>query len=132
MAADPHCPFCFLPPNKALPASRHAVALLDRFPVAEGHTLVVPRRHVTSVFDLAPEEWTDLWGLVARVRAEVPELRDADAVNVGINDGAAAGQTVGHAHVHLIPRRRGDVPDPRGGIRWILAGRADYWSQGQG
>ncbi len=108
--------------------SAHSVALRDGYPVAPGHILVIPRRHVASVFDLRPEEWDDLWALVRRIRGEVPELRAADALNVGINDGPAAGQTVAHAHVHVIPRRHGDVPDPRGGVRWVLPASADYWT----
>ncbi|MHB1191938.1 MAG: HIT family protein [Longimicrobiales bacterium] len=108
--------------------SAHSLALRDGYPVAPGHILVIPRRHVASVFDLRPEEWDDLWALVRRIPGEMSELRAADALNVGINDGPAAGQTVAHAHVHLIPRNLGDVPDPRGGVRWVLPAKADYWS----
>lgn len=109
--------------------SAHSLALRDGYPVAPGHILVIPRRHVAGVFDLRPEEWDDLWALVRRIPGEVPELGAADALNVGINDGPAAGQTVAHAHVHLIPRTLGDVPDPRGGVRWVLPASADYWTQ---
>jgi diadenosine tetraphosphate (Ap4A) HIT family hydrolase len=128
MESDKPCPFCSLSPESILDESPHALALLDGYPVARGHTLVVPRRHVASVFDLSPEEWADLWVLVRRVRLRVQALLDADGMNLGVNDGAAAGQTVGHAHVHLIPRHIGDVPDPRGGVRRVIPERADYWS----
>lgn len=128
MAAESSCPFCEPLPSAAVLTSDHALALVDRFPVAPGHLLVIPRRHVASVFDLADDEWADLWALVRRARREMAESRDADGVNVGVNDGVAAGQTVAHAHVHLIPRRTGDVADPRGGVRWVLPSHADYWS----
>jgi diadenosine tetraphosphate (Ap4A) HIT family hydrolase len=121
------CRFCVLTPDAIVAESPLSLAVRDRYPVARGHTLVVPKRHVRSVFDLTPGEWSDLWSLVRRLRGEVEELRGLDA-NVGLNDGEAAGQTVDHAHVHIIPRTAGDVSDPRGGIRWVLPERADYWS----
>ena len=122
------CPFCEIAPQSIVDDSPHTLALRDGYPVAPGHVLVVPRRHVTSIFDLQLEEWEDLWALVRRVRSGLEELREADGVNVGVNDGAAAGQTVDHAHVHLIPRNAGDVPDPRGGVRRVIPRRADYWT----
>jgi diadenosine tetraphosphate (Ap4A) HIT family hydrolase len=104
-----------------------AIAIPDAFPVAEGHVLVVPKRHVASLFDLPDEELAALWKLVALVRAKLASELKPDGFNVGLNDGAAAGQTVPHAHVHVIPRRAGDVADPRGGVRWILPAKARYW-----
>jgi len=111
-------------------ANAHAVAFADGFPVAAGHTLVAPRRHVASVFDLATEEYAAVWALVAAVRARLAAATGADGFTIGVNDGVAAGQTVGHAHVHVIPRRAGDVGDPRGGVRWVLPERAAYWEGG--
>jgi diadenosine tetraphosphate (Ap4A) HIT family hydrolase len=109
--------------------SEHAIAFPDAFPVTQGHTLVVPRVHVESVFDLPQAVQTDLWILVARVRSQLAGDADVDGFTVGTNDGVAAGQTVPHAHIHVIPRRRGDVPDPRGGVRWVIPDRAAYWSR---
>ena len=123
------CPFCPPAPGALVAESALCQAVRDGYPVAPGHTLVAPKRHVASVFALTDEEWADLWALLRRVRGMVPELLEAEAVNVGVNDGAAAGQTVGHAHVHLIPRRHGDVADPRGGVRWVIPATADYWSE---
>ena len=131
MAFPDPCPFCRVPAEAIARASDHAIAIPDGYSVAPGHTLVIPRRHVASVFDLTVEEWSDVWRLVSQVRREVSELRNADGVNVGVNDGAAAGQTVAHAHIHVIPRRYGDVPDPRGGVRWVIPASADYWSAGK-
>ncbi len=122
------CPFCAIPSERILLANDCALALLDGHPLSEGHTLVVPRAHLASVFELPPAGQQALWALVAQVRQRLLRA-GADAINVGINDGVAAGQTVMHGHVHLVPRRQGDVPDPRGGIRWIFPDKAPYWEQ---
>src|SRR4051794_37400805 len=114
-----HCPFCHPEASRIRLENEVAVAVLDGFPVAEGHTLVVPRRHVASLFDLAVEEQAALWRWVALVRAGLFDGLNPDGFNVGVNDGVAAGQTVMPAHVHVIPRRSGDVADPRGGVRWV-------------
>jgi diadenosine tetraphosphate (Ap4A) HIT family hydrolase len=121
------CPFCALPAALVLHTSPHGHAFRDAYPVAEGHTLVIPTRHVASLFDLPADELADVWRLVGEVRAELAASHDPDGFNIGVNDGEAAGQTVGHAHVHVIPRHRGDVPDPRGGVRWVVPERAAYW-----
>lgn len=128
MSSSTPCPFCTPTGDAILAESAHSRAVRDRYPVALGHTLIVPLRHVSSVFELSPEEWSDLWALVRRMQSEMSGLRDADGVNVGFNHGEAAGQTVEHAHVHMIPRTRGDVADPRGGVRWVIPERVDYWS----
>jgi diadenosine tetraphosphate (Ap4A) HIT family hydrolase len=125
------CPFCTLKKSRILAESEFAAALIDAFPVTEGHTLVVPKRHVASVFDLSDEEQAAVWKLVAQVRATLTAQLKPDGFNVGVNDGAAAGQTVMHAHVHVIPRRKGDVADPRGGVRWIMPSKAQYWAEGE-
>ena len=96
--------------------------------MSEGHTLVVPKRHVTRAEQLERAEWAGLFDLVREVSRELASLPGVEGVNVGVNSGEAAGQTVGHAHVHVIPRRPGDVEDPRGGIRWVIAEKADYWT----
>lgn len=122
-------PFCAVDVDALVQESRHSVALRDRYPVSPGHTLVVPRTHVASVYDLTPAAQADLWDLVAAVRAELSRTHEPDGFNIGINDGPSAGQTVGHAHIHVIPRYEGDVRDPRGGIRWVIPERAPYWDR---
>jgi diadenosine tetraphosphate (Ap4A) HIT family hydrolase len=87
----------------------------------------VPKRHVESFFDLPPGELVQLWDQVSRPRRELDERYHPDGFNIGLNDGSAAGQTIGHAHVRVIPRRKGDVADPRGGVRWVIPGKAKYW-----
>jgi diadenosine tetraphosphate (Ap4A) HIT family hydrolase len=124
------CPFCHLEKDRIRWESEYALAFPDGFPVSEGHTLVIPKRHVPSLFDLPEEEQAAVWSLVSQVRASLlAELRP-DGFNVGLNDGVAAGQTVMHAHVHVIPRRDRDVADPRGGVRWIIPTKAAYWVKG--
>jgi diadenosine tetraphosphate (Ap4A) HIT family hydrolase len=96
------------------------------FPVTDGHTLVVPRKHIASVFDLCDDEQSPLWQLVVAVRKQLLADFKPAGFNIGINDGEAAGQTVLHAHIHVIPRYAGDVVDPRGGIRWVIPEKARY------
>jgi len=122
------CPFCESLSARAVASNLHAVAILDGFPVSEGHALVVPRRHAASLFELDDEERGSVWELVREVRSRIEAERSPDGFNVGVNDGLAAGQTVMHAHVHVIPRYAGDVSDPRGGVRWVVPDRARYWS----
>ena len=100
----------------------------DGFPISPGHTLIVPKRHVASFIDLTPEERADLLALLDAAKADLDRELSPQGYNIGINDGAAAGQTVPHLHIHLIPRFAGDRVDPRGGIRWIIPEKADYWS----
>ena len=104
-----------------------AVAFLDAFPLSEGHCLLVPRRHEADFLALTQEEQAAIWALLPAVRRHIEAKRAPDGYNLGINVGEAAGQTIAHAHVHVIPRHRGDVRDPRGGVRWIIPAKARYW-----
>src|SRR4051794_5392781 len=122
------CPFCAVGERKWV-ENDAAIAFPDAYPLAEGHTLVAPRIHVSSLYELNIEHQSSVWELVAEVRQRLLVGLKPDAFNIGVNDGIAAGQTVEHAHVHVIPRWKGDVADPRGGIRWILDDKANYWSK---
>jgi len=103
-----------------------AVAIGDAFPVSPGHTLVMPRRHVADFFELNTAEVTAVMELLFRLQCRLAEERRPAGFNVGVNAGRAAGQTVMHAHVHLIPRYAGDVADPTGGVRGVLPGTGYY------
>jgi len=105
-----------------------AVAFGDAYPVNPGHILVVPRRHVLDYFALTETEQAAVWQLVNQVRHVIDVEFRPDGYNIGVNVGAAAGQTVGHVHVHVIPRFKDDVADPRGGVRWVVPSRACYWA----
>jgi diadenosine tetraphosphate (Ap4A) HIT family hydrolase len=114
--------------HEMLLASRPcAVAFPDAAPVNPGHCLVIPRRHEPDFFALSREEQDDVWEIVWELRELLEAEHDTTSFNVGINAGEAAGQIVPHAHVHVIPRYPGDVPDPRGGVRWVVPERAPYW-----
>jgi diadenosine tetraphosphate (Ap4A) HIT family hydrolase len=102
------CPFCTLPIARTLRANDLAVVIRDAFPVSRGHTLVLPRRHVGSFFDLQPAERDALFDLLDLARQALDESLQPAGYNIGINDGPAAGQTMPHLHVHLIPRFAGD------------------------
>lgn len=124
---DGRCPFCEIAPENIWFQNETGVVLWDGFPVSQGHSLVVPHQHVASLFDLEPELQSKLWRLVTETRERLQEKFQPDGYNIGLNDGVAAGQTVMHAHIHVIPRWENDVPDPRGGVRWIIPDKANYW-----
>jgi diadenosine tetraphosphate (Ap4A) HIT family hydrolase len=124
---EPACPFCALEARRVVAANAFAIALRDGFPVSPGHSLIVPRRHIASAADATAEEFAAIWSLLVEVRSGINRELSPDGFNIGINDGRAAGQTVMHLHVHLIPRYAGDSPDPRGGLRWVLPEKARYW-----
>lgn len=121
------CPFCPPDSSRVIAANGLALALRDGFPVSPGHALIIPRRHIPSVPEATADEVSAIWSLLTEVRSGVDDELRPDGYNIGINDGRAAGQTVMHLHVHLIPRFDGDSPDPRGGVRWVLPPKARYW-----
>ena len=126
---DASCPFCSLSSDRIVVESALAQTIRDGFPVSPGHTLIIPRRHVASFFEISEAERTDLMSLLSAAREELDGLFRPAGYNIGINDGAAAGQTVAHLHIHLIPRFEGDSDDPRGGVRWVLPDKAAYWNE---
>jgi len=106
-----------------------SVVIRDTFPVSPGHTLIIPKRHVASFFEVTDEERTDLIACLLVARESVNREFSPAGYNIGINDGTAAGQTIPHLHIHLIPRYEGDRDDPRGGVRWVMPDKAAYWKQ---
>jgi diadenosine tetraphosphate (Ap4A) HIT family hydrolase len=124
-----NCVFCTLPDSRIIRANEHAIMIRDGFPVSPGHTLVIPRRHVGSFFQISLEERDSLLELLEQAKKILEEELNPDGYNIGVNDGPSAGQTVPHLHIHLIPRYSGDLEDPRGGVRWVIPEKADYWSR---
>jgi diadenosine tetraphosphate (Ap4A) HIT family hydrolase len=116
----------FLDRGRWISQNEHAAAIRDIYPVSDGHTLIVPKRVVFSMFELSSAEFLACWELLQSERARLVAEFQPDGFNVGINDGSAAGQTVAHAHMHLIPRYTGDHPQPRGGVRAVIPNRANY------
>jgi diadenosine tetraphosphate (Ap4A) HIT family hydrolase len=121
------CPFCRITPDRIVAEDEVCVATRDHYPVSPGHTLIIPRRHVESFRDMTSDEWNSVHKLAAdlanKMQADDPAVQ---GFNLGINDGRTAGQTIMHAHIHLIPRRSGDVSHPEGGIRGVIPGKARY------
>ena len=121
------CPFCTLPPERIIDSNDLALVIRDGYPVTPGHTLVIPKRHIGSWFEITQAEQQALLDLLAKAKAVLVTEFKPDGYNIGINDGPTAGQTVPHLHMHLIPRYKGDQEDPRGGVRWIIPEKAKYW-----
>ena len=128
--AQPPCPFCSIDPARVLYESALVRILRDGFPVSPGHLLLVPRRHIAGWFDATPAEQQALTAAIAVARSLVEQEHQPDGYNVGMNLGEAAGQTVMHLHLHVIPRYRGDVASPRGGVRHVIPAKADYRDRG--
>ena len=121
---DKNCPFC----DEANYEREGDLAFTktDSYPVSKGHTLVIPKRHISSYFECTDAERLELWSLVEVVKALLERTFEPDGFNIGINIGAAAGQTVPHMHVHVIPRYHGDMDDPRGGVRGVIPEKQKY------
>ena len=121
------CHFCSLEAGRVLEFDEHAMAFRDGYPVTELHTLVIPKRHVATYFELTEDECKSIHTLLESQRAKIEaEDKSVEGFNIGWNCGEVAGQTVFHAHAHLIPRRKGDVENPRGGVRHLMPGKGEY------
>lgn len=117
------CIFCDkVASGEALLQNELAIAFYDSFPVSRGHVLIIPRRHAETFFDLTDDELVAMKHLAFEVKALLDEQFHPDGYNIGLNCREAGGQTVFHCHMHVIPRYKGDVPDPTGGVRTILPG----------
>ena len=121
------CPFCEIEPNRIVAQNELSYSVRDRFPVSEHHSLFIPKRHVVDYFDLYQPELNAINRLLSDTKTKISAADPlVVAFNVGTNVGAEAGQTIFHCHVHLIPRRRGDVPNPRGGVRGVIPEKQSY------
>lgn len=118
------CIFCNS--NKTLGEFKYWFYQYDGFPVSPGHMLIIPRRHVSSFFDLLPEELNELPNVITEVKNYVDSFYEPDGYNIGVNVGEAAGQSIMHCHIHIIPRYKGDVVNPRGGVRGVIPSKQNY------
>ncbi len=124
---DTDCPFCSPTLDRELiTESATAYATFDKYPVAKGHTLIIPKQHITNYFELSDRAKTACWLMVDRAKNLLSPRFQPDGYNVGINIGNAAGQTIPHVHIHLIPRYSGDIENPIGGIRNVIPGKGNY------
>jgi ATP adenylyltransferase len=125
--ADSECFFCCLPPSRILRESRTCLVIHDGYPVTNLHTLIIPKTHTETYFDLSPEERKDIEAHLEEERKIILSTDESvSGFNIGINCGEDAGQTVMHCHIHLIPRRKGDIDDPRGGVRGVIPAKRIY------
>ena len=120
------CPFCAPDVDRLFHTGSLIRGIWDAFPVSPGHALLVPKRHVVSWFDATSAEQTELLSGIDIAKRAIEKRQQPDGFNIGINVGSAAGQTVSHLHLHVIPRFAGDVEDPRGGVRHVVPGKANY------
>ncbi len=124
MSDHPNCPFC-TQPNIVI-ENELAFIRYDGYPVSPGHCLIVPRRHVAEYFQATPEEKAAIWALVDEMKIIIDKEFNPDGYNVGVNIGESAGQSVPHIHVHMIPRYKGDMENPRGGVRGVIPDKQKY------
>ena len=131
MMSNVGCKFCNMqddyPEDRLIGENNLAFAIIDRFPATKLHSLVIPKRHVEDVFDLTRSEWKATMLLLSKIRTDIlDEDESIEGFNVGVNCGVVAGQSILHAHIHLIPRRQGDVEDPGGGVRGVIPKMRPY------
>lgn len=119
------CPFCNI--SNPIRQNSLAYAIYDKYPVNEGHILVIPKRHFSDFFDATKDEREAIFLLVDDCKVFLEKTCKPDGFNIGINIGSAAGQTVMHLHVHIIPRYKGDIDDPTGGIRGVIPNKRIYY-----
>jgi diadenosine tetraphosphate (Ap4A) HIT family hydrolase len=122
------CVFCeaLKDRRRIIGENERAFSIYDRYPVQDGHALIMPKRHVTSFFELDQSEINDMFALAKEIKTIIDHDHHPDGYNLGINDGICSGQTVMHVHLHLIPRHQGDVPDPTGGVRGVIPAKKTY------
>ena len=128
---DPNDPCLFCSPRGVTLRNELAYSTRDTYPVSPGHTLIIPFRHCASFFDLTPEETTACMELVAEERRALDAEYNPDGYNVGVNVSPAAGQSIFHVHIHLIPRYKGDSVRPQGGVRQVIPEKAAYIRKSQ-
>lgn len=125
-----NCPFCNPTPERILLAESATVyAIKDKYPVNPGHTLIIPKRHCSNYFDLSFKEQSACWFMVNMVKKQIEKEYKTDAFNVGINVNEEAGQTIPHVHIHVIPRFKGDIENPIGGVRGVIPKKRVYRSK---
>lgn len=131
LPSDRDCPFCTLPTERVRGANDLVIWIDDGYPITPGHSLILPRRHIASLLEATAEEWQAFREMLHEAEADLRKRLGPDGYNLGINDGEAAGQTVAHLHIHLIPRKKGDQADPRGGVRCLFPDKARYWQDAE-
>ncbi len=120
------CPFCEKKKEEYFQHCGHFFAAFDFFPVSRGHLLIIPYRHIPGISDLSADEEKELMPFIRYCKDRLNDEFKPDGFNLGINEGHAAGQTIPHLHIHLIPRYKGDVAEPEGGVRGVIPDKKKY------
>jgi len=120
----PDCPFCGEP--EIIIENESAFVHPDTYPVSPGHCLIIPRRHIAEYFEATADEKLAIWQLLDEVKPIIDQKYGPDGYNVGVNIGSAAGQSIPHLHIHVIPRYAGDVENPQGGVRGVIPHKQKY------
>lgn len=120
------CVFCSISQDRVIAQNHLCFAIYDGFPVSRGHVLIIPKRHVADYFGLTEEELMAMHQMMRELKIKLDANFSPDGYNVGVNVNEAAGQTVFHVHMHLIPRYKGDVENPRGGVRGVIPNKQRY------
>jgi len=124
---SPYCPFCIPKTSREIILENElCYCLYDKYPVSKGHALIIPKRHCSDYFELTPAEQTACWAMVNELKQILDNKYHPDGFNIGLNVNEAAGQTVSHVHIHLIPRYKGDVTEPEGGVRGVIPEKRMY------
>ena len=121
------CPFCIKDLDREILAETSSVySIYDKYPVSQGHALIIPNRHCSDYFSLSFDEQSECWSMVNKVKEIISGKFRPDGFNIGLNVNEAAGQTIWHVHIHLIPRYKGDVKNPEGGVRGVIPEKRLY------
>ncbi|RMA96963.1 HIT family protein [Hydrogenothermus marinus] len=120
------CPFCNMSNENIIIQNKHCYAIFDKYPVNKGHMLIIPFRHFDNYFDATKEEKVSILDLIDEAKEFLDKKFKPDGYNIGVNIGKYAGQTIFHVHIHLIPRYKGDMENPKGGVRGVIPGKMAY------
>lgn len=120
------CIFCNISKDKIIHEDPYWITIYDEFPVSKGHVLIIPKRHISNITELKSNEWAYLFSAIMFIEGYLKEKFNCDGFNIGINQGKAAGQTIEHLHIHVIPRYNGDIEDPKGGVRGVIPDKMKY------
>ncbi len=122
-----NCIFCNIEPSRVISENEFAYTIYDNYPVTDLHTLIIPKRHAETYFDLTSDERNACHELITQMKEQIEQQESiVDGFNIGMNSGLSAGQTIFHCHIHLIPRRTGDMNNPRGGVRGVIPEKQQY------
>ena len=120
------CPFCNIREDRIITSDELVYGIRDKYPVSPGHTLIITRRHVSDYFELTDDERRAMQAMLMKMKGMLDAELNPQGYNIGINVGRSAGQTIDHAHLHLIPRFEGDMPNPKGGVRGVIPEKQKY------